>query len=212
MKNVIMSTQLIISILTLHGMALISPGPDLVLTIKNTLACGKAHGMVTAQGFAIGIGIHCLVSLFGLSSLIEMFPETPRIINILGASYLIWIGIKDLISKKHKFYLENPLNSDFSNKQLKQSFLEGLMTNILNPKAALFIFSLLSSVSGKNLNTSQLMIISLLMMLSTFIWFTAVTHLFGNEFIRLKFHGFFSKLNIIFSLAFILIGLFLLLF
>jgi len=202
-----MDIELLFSVLILHIMALISPGPDLILTIKNTISFGKDHGLITALGFSFGIGIHCLYSVHGLSWLVSSIPSAPLLLKILGPSYLIWIGIYGLFKENSPFKLNHHKDAYQFQRKLKKSFLEGLMTNLLNPKAGLFILSLLSGLLSKKIYITSLYILSFSMMTLTMLWFSFVTYIFGNELIQKKYLIYSAYFNSFFSIFFIVTGI-----
>jgi len=97
-----MDIKLIMTAWTLHFLALISPGPDFVLALKNTLKHGRFLGFATALGFGIGISIHVTYCITGVALLLKYSPKIIVILKVLGSLYLIWIGIGILRANLNK--------------------------------------------------------------------------------------------------------------
>src|SRR5581483_8610824 len=79
-----------------HGLAVVSPGPDLAIVTRQTLAHGRAAGVRTALGVAAGITFHVAYALFGLSWAIREFPALLTALRYVGALLLIWLGANAL--------------------------------------------------------------------------------------------------------------------
>ncbi len=80
-------------------MGAISPGPSLALIIRNTVQGGQGHGVATALGHGLGVGIYALVTALGLSILITQTPILFDLIRYGGAAFLAWLGVKALLAK-----------------------------------------------------------------------------------------------------------------
>lgn len=121
-------------------MGAISPGPSLALIIRNTVQGGQGHGVVTALGHGLGVGIYALITAFGLSLLITQTPLLFDIIRYGGAAFLAWLGIKALLAKPASG------GGEEENHGLKgrQGAFEGFMVAFLNPQLAIFFIALFS--------------------------------------------------------------------
>jgi len=150
-----------------HLLAVMSPGPDTAIIFHQSFARGRSHGIFTALGIGLGIFIHCLFAISGISLLIYSTEEAKFFIKCLGAMYLLYLGISFFISNK-------PSNSDKKKVLLKNPFFIGLITNLLNIKAFLFIVSLFSFI---NLDSNSFMSVIYLLYfpLITAAWFSFVS-------------------------------------
>ena len=90
------------AIALLHLLAVMSPGPDFVLMSKNSLVYSRKTGVATSLGLALGIVVHIIYSLVGIGLIISKSIILFSTIKILGAGYLIYIGLKSLKSKRKK--------------------------------------------------------------------------------------------------------------
>ena len=122
-----------------HLIALISPGPDTAIVIRQTSIYGRADGIKAALGIGIGIYIHCILAINGISLIILANDTYKLLISLIGSLYIIYLGISMLKSKA-----EININKDSNKSHPYNSFLIGLITNIFNVKAFLFFVSLFS--------------------------------------------------------------------
>lgn len=87
-------TTSLLTLLTVHIIALMSPGPDFALVVQNSGRYGRQTGITIAFGLSLGILLHSILSLTGASFLIHQQPTLFAILQTAGGSYLLWLGIK----------------------------------------------------------------------------------------------------------------------
>jgi len=116
----------------------LSPGPDMIYTAARSLSQGTKGGIFSALGVFCGCLFHITAATFGLSKIIEESVLLFSIIKYAGAPYLVYLGIKALFNKKQKVEIGNL--PSLTNKKI---FTQGILTNILNPKVAIFFLSFL---------------------------------------------------------------------
>lgn len=116
----------------------IAPGPDSLLIVMRSAMQGARAGALVALGIGAGTCVHILAAAFGLSALLATSATAFTIVKLLGAAYLIYIGIGMLRSRA----AEVPAIAAPPPKlAARQIFLQGLLTNVLNPKVALFFLA-----------------------------------------------------------------------
>jgi len=151
---------------------IILPGPDTAMATKNTLVAGKIGGVKTVFGTCVALLIHTLAAVIGLSALIVKSALLFSIFKYVGAVYLVYIGIKALLAVKSTEDLttnEVPINNE--NKHTS-CFRQGFLTNLLNPKVAVFFLTFLPQFLNQNHNTFiQLLVMGLTYLILTVIWF-----------------------------------------
>jgi threonine/homoserine/homoserine lactone efflux protein len=157
-----------------HLMALMSPGPDFVLIIRNALGKSRRDGYFTALGFATGVAFHLTWGLLGLSFLLERFPLFLQILQYGGALYLAYLGWQSWNSSPFQFQKQTQKQTQSN----LVSFREGLITNLLNVKAMLFFISLLVNVLTPEIDLNIRLTAVLLMVTLTALWFSLVTRFF----------------------------------
>jgi threonine/homoserine/homoserine lactone efflux protein len=116
----------------------LSPGPDMIYTAARSLSQGAKAGIFSAFGIFAGCLFHITAAVFGLSAIIENSILLFSIIKFAGAAYLIYLGVRSFFSKKGKTRINSlPVLTK------RKIFLQGMVTNILNPKVAIFFLSFL---------------------------------------------------------------------
>ena len=129
---------------------IILPGPDTAMATKNTLVAGKVGGVKTVFGTCIALLIHTLVAVIGLSALIVKSALLFSIFKYVGALYLIYIGIKALLAVRNKENLDtNDLSLNNENEHTS-CFRQGFLTNLLNPKVAVFFLTFYHNFKSKS--------------------------------------------------------------
>ncbi|HEV8284797.1 MAG TPA: LysE family translocator [Chitinophagaceae bacterium] len=125
--------------LTVSILINLSPGPDMIYTAARSLSQGTKAGIFSALGIFSGCLFHITAAAFGLSKIIEESVLLFSIIKYAGAAYLIYLGIRSILSKK-KTNTEIAALPALTNRKI---FFQGMLTNILNPKVAIFFLSFL---------------------------------------------------------------------
>jgi threonine/homoserine/homoserine lactone efflux protein len=113
------------------------PGPALLYTAAQTLARGRRAGFMAALGIHVGCYAHVIAATFGLSAVFRHVPELYMAVKIVGAIYLVWLGIGMLRSKP----AADPIA--IAPKSARRAFAESVMVEILNPKVAIFFIAFL---------------------------------------------------------------------
>ncbi|MEM6255358.1 MAG: LysE family transporter [Cyanobacteria bacterium P01_D01_bin.156] len=123
--------------------AVVTPGPDFALTLRSSLAYSRRAGVYTAVGIGLGNAIHATYCLIGIGAIISQSILLFSAIKLLGAGYLIYLGIKSLQAKPAK------TDSFEDNRRIVSAFAAfrlGLFGNLLNPKATLFFLALFTQI------------------------------------------------------------------
>ena len=124
---------------TLMALALVvTPGPDMLLLMTRSVAQGPTAGFVTLAGIFLGCYFHALVAGLSLAGVLLVAPVTFDIVRIAGAAYLLWLAVQ-AIRGSGGF---RPPSADTPRVALGAVFRQGVLTNILNPKVALFFLAL----------------------------------------------------------------------
>ncbi|ATG75530.1 lysine transporter LysE [Zobellella denitrificans] len=121
-------------------MGAISPGPSLALVIRNTVRGGQGHGVATALGHGLGVGLYALITALGLALLITKTPLLFDLIRYGGAAFLAWLGLKALLARPGD---EGGRQGSHPVRGRRGAF-EGFMVAFLNPQLAIFFLALFS--------------------------------------------------------------------
>jgi RhtB (resistance to homoserine/threonine) family protein len=121
---------------------ILTPGPDTAYVIGRSIAQGRGVGVMSALGVAAGCVMHTLACAFGLTALVAASATAFTVIKFTGALYLIYLGARMLFAKHVAESTDpNPSRVRLAHKSLKQIFMQGFLTNLMNPKVVLFYLS-----------------------------------------------------------------------
>ncbi|MCG6186390.1 LysE family translocator [Maribellus maritimus] len=121
----------------LSWILIVTPGPDLIYVLTKGISTGKKAGLISAFGVTLGIFVHTIFAALGLSVILRTSALAFMIVKVVGAGYLIYLGIRTLINKD-----ELDLNKE-KQTSTRKIFTQGLLSNTLNPKVALFFMAFL---------------------------------------------------------------------
>ena len=172
-------------LIIVHGAALISPGPDFVMAVKNSVLYSRKTGILNALGFSVAVAVHLTYCLIGLAAIISQSIVIYSMIKYAGAAYLIYIGIKSLRSKGFKGATEtHQTRQTLSN---WAAFRGGFITNLLNPKAAIYFLALFTQIIAPDTPSEILALYSATCTLLTFAWFSGVATILTHAKIQTPF-------------------------
>lgn len=160
---------------------IILPGPDFAIVTKNTVTLGKVGGLKTAAGTSCALLIHTTAAVLGLSTVIAKSALLFSIFKYIGAIYLIYLGVKTLWSLKKKEMSaseDHNIEGNFSN---TSCFKQGFLTNILNPKVAIFFLTFFPQFVDAGSNTFiPFLIMGVTYAVLTAIWFILYVYLMNQ--------------------------------
>lgn len=151
------------SFVAVAALIVIVPGADMALVARNTLAGGRSAGFRTATGTLLGLGIHAGAAVVGLSVVIAASATAFNVVKLVGASYLVWLGVQTLWSTRlqaRQVPIRDP--ATWSMPPIGGApLLQGVLTNVLNPKLAVFFLSFLPQfVDGARPATPQILLLT----------------------------------------------------
>jgi threonine/homoserine/homoserine lactone efflux protein len=115
------------------------PGPDTAYIIGRSIAQGRRAGIASALGITLGSVCHTIAAALGLSAFLAASAFAFTAVKLIGAAYLIYLGLQMILSRAHELHL--PAN--FRSNEIAAAFRQGMLTNLLNPKVALFFLAFL---------------------------------------------------------------------
>ena len=196
---------LIGTVALLNLLAAISPGPDFVMSVKNSLNYSRKTGIYTGIGIGLGIGIHITYCAAGIGFIISKSLTVFTIIKFIGAAYLIYMGVSSIFTNKSSIKItEEKQPTDLTK---LQAIKIGFLTNLLNPKATLFFLGLFTFVISHETPLYVILIISFIMISTAITWFTLVAIFFTQKRIRAAFLKFENIINKSFGGLLILLGI-----
>lgn len=120
------------------------PGPGMLYATAQTLAKGARAGMMAVLGLHFGGYAHVIAAALGLALLFELVPPLYVVLKLLGAGYLIWLGIQMLRTRKARI-TSDPI--DATAQSPARAFRQSMLVEVLNPKTALFFMAFLPQFS-----------------------------------------------------------------
>ncbi|KVO98818.1 LysE family translocator [Burkholderia ubonensis] len=119
----------------------VTPGPDTAYIIGRSVAQGRGAGLMSALGISAGCCVHALACAFGLTALLAASATAFTVIKLVGAAYLIYLGVRMILAKPAAGADTARAAAVAAAKPLRQLFMQGFWTNVLNPKVVLFFVS-----------------------------------------------------------------------
>lgn len=116
----------------------ITPGPDTMLVLRNTLRGGREEGWRTTLGICVGLVVHATLSSAGLSVILVRSAAAFSLVKTIGAAYLVWLGLQSMATAVGRARPPVPVRQPSG-----RPFREGVLTNVLNPKVAIFYLAFL---------------------------------------------------------------------
>ena len=178
---------LLLTLALIHLLALMSPGPDFALVVQKTTRLGRVAGFYIALGLSLGILLHTLLSLAGLSLLVQQQPSVMAVVQWVGGGYLLYLGLSALRTTYLSWHQSSLILSVIDQSQSLsrwQTLLQGLLTNLLNPKALVFFVSLISGLVPATMSLTGKLSAAALLFLLSMGWFCLLAWLLSSVFMQ----------------------------
>jgi len=134
----VVSGAVLVSYLAVVTVLMLTPGPDMLFVLASGIRSGSKAGFVAAVGVAAGEAVHLLAAVAGLAALFRAAPLLYDLMRFAGAAYLVWLGVRTLRGRAGGI-----ADGQGGATSTRRAFWRGLVTNVLNPKMALFTLALL---------------------------------------------------------------------
>lgn len=167
--------------------AVISPGPDFVIAVRNSIQQSRRIGIITAFGFAAGVAIHVTYCLMGLATVIAQSIILFNILKFIGAGYLFYVGISALRSKGFAMDESSDVVKTAPRMTSFQAFRSGFITNLFNPKATLFFMALFTQILSPQIPVWTSVVYGVTCVTMTAGWFAIVAMILTTPVIRARF-------------------------
>lgn len=174
-----MELHLWLSLVAICAMGALSPGPSLAVVVKNTLFGGSAQGYATAISHGLGVALYAAITALGIGVLIVQSPTIFLFIQYAGAAFLLYLGIKALMSKKQTVNLDET-DENTEQPQKINGWRDGFLIAFLNPKLAIFFLALFSQfVSAEASITQKIIMVSTVGIIDA-VWYVIVAYMFSR--------------------------------
>ena len=189
----------------IQALGVISPGPDFIMCVRNSLMYSRRTGVFTAVGFSIGVAVQITCLIAGIGLIIARSPAVFTTIKYFGAAYLLYMGVRSIFLRSFGVDLSPGKATDDISPQ--SAVWIGFLTNISNAKAALFFLGLFTIVIQPGTPLIVLIICGMIMVIETIIWFSFVAYFLNQRHVRTLVDRFQGYFNVIFGVLLILISL-----
>ena len=162
-----------LTIVGICALGAMSPGPSLAMVLKHTLAGGRRQGMIAGAVHGVGVGLYAFICLSGLAVLIVTSTTLFQLLQILGALYLLWLGIQGLRSHAKP---DQPM----AEVETHAAVRDGFLIVFLNPKIAVFFIALFSQVVGSETSLAARLGYAATALVLDGGWYVLVAWLFSN--------------------------------
>ena len=155
-------------------LAAMSPGPDFAIVTRNAMISGRRAGMACSVGIAVGVFAWAVVTALGVAGLLAASALAFTAVKLVGAAYLVFLGIRALLAARR---------GDYDNVQhipgaratgVLAAFRQGLVTNLLNPKVAVFFVALLPQFLPTSATAADHLLLAVVAAGVTLTWFTVL--------------------------------------
>ena len=170
----------LIAVVTIALLAVISPGPDFAMVTRNSLMLSRRAGVLTALGIGLGVLVHVTYTLVGVGLLIQQSLWLFNAIKLVGAAYLVYLGVKMLRTKPDGALADGRIVPLSDGAALRTGFL----TNALNPKTTVFIVSLFMQVVRPDTPLAVQMGYGVFISVAHMAWFALVALCFSTGAVR----------------------------
>ena len=166
----------LVAFLGIAVLVIVTPGPDTALTIRNTLGGGRRGGLGTALGVATGQAVWTVATSAGIAALLVASTAVFATLRLAGAAYLVWLGAQNLWVAFRGDGETGPEGARRHGPSLagRTAFRQGVLSNLGNPKMAVFFTSLLPQfASPGRASFATLLVLGLLFCAMTLVWLAA---------------------------------------
>ena len=159
-------------------LAAMSPGPDFAIVTRNAMISGRRAGMACGVGIAVGVFAWAVVTALGIAGLLAASAVAFTAVKLVGATYLVFLGIRALLAARRGDYDGNndgvPHIPGARATGTLAAFRQGLVTNLLNPKVAVFFVALLPQFLPTSATAVDHLLLAVVAAGVTLIWFTVL--------------------------------------
>lgn len=194
------------TVAAVHLFAVMSPGPDFAMVIRNSVIYSRRVGVFTSLGIVLGMTVHIAYSLVGIGYIVAQSIVAFTVLKFIGASYLIYIGCKSFFGKQSIMSQETDAHAS-APISAAAAVKIGILTEVTNPKATLFFLALFTQVIDAHTPRLIVMLYGVEMVVVEFIWFGLVALFFSQDIVRAKMHTAQKKIEKVFGAVLIALGI-----
>ncbi|MET9933563.1 MULTISPECIES: LysE family transporter [unclassified Streptomyces] len=170
----------LVAVAVITVLAVISPGADFAMTVRNSYLYGRTAGVLAAVGIALGVLVHVTYTMLGVGLLVSRSPALFTAMKLIGAAYLVYVGYRTFVTQAR---VDVDL-SDGGGPSKAGALRTGFLTNALNPKTMLFVLSTYTQVVSADTPVPRQIGYGLFMSFAHLVWFALAALLFSRQGLR----------------------------
>lgn len=195
------------SLMAIFAFAIVSPGADLAMVMRQSLVSGRRAAIITSFGIGSALMVHVTYTILGLGLVISQSITLFNIVKWCGVAYLVYIGVKSLRAGRTDMTIENGVEAPGRRQSAVKAFGLGFAANALNPKAVFFFLSIFSTVVSVHTPMAVKFGYGLVMASCLILWFVGVSLFMTTPRMRAAFSRASQWINRASGLVFIGLGL-----
>ncbi|MFI7674858.1 LysE family translocator [Actinophytocola sp. NPDC049390] len=158
-------------------LAAMSPGPDFVIVLRSVLSGGRRAGMACAAGIASGVLAWAVVTSVGIAGLLAASAVAFTVVKLVGAAYLVLLGVQSLLAARRGGYEQTKEpEAERTRRGAFVAYRQGLLTNLFNPKVAVFFLALWPQFLPHDATVVDTSILAAVAAVTTLVWFTVLSN------------------------------------
>ena len=158
-------------------LATMSPGPDFVIMLRSVLAGGRRAGMACAAGISSGVLAWAVVTSVGIAGLLAASAVAFTIVKLAGATYLVLLGVQALLAARRGGYEQAKApDAERTKKSALAAYRQGLLTNLFNPKVAVFFLALWPQFLPHDATTLDTAVLATVAAGTSLVWFLTLAN------------------------------------
>ncbi|HJW54305.1 MAG TPA: LysE family translocator [Burkholderiaceae bacterium] len=181
------------------------PGTDTFYILGRSISHGRSAGVASVLGISSGAMVHTFAAAIGLSAVLAASATAFWAVKLLGASYLVYLGVRMLLAHPSA----SALPTDFSSSNFFAAYRQGLLTNVLNPKVVLFFLAFVPQfISATSSKFLAFITLGMCFVITSTLWCLCLV--WFSSFLRSRLHGgsgFANVLNCTAGILFIFLGI-----
>jgi len=174
-----MSPGALLALASVMLLGAMSPGPDFVLVVRRALLSGRSAGALTALGVAAGVWVWVVAAVTGIAAVLAVSATLYAVVKVLGGAYLVYLGVRAVLAARRGGGTD-AADGDAAGAEGWAAFRQGLLCNVLNPKAAVFFVALLPQFMPPGTGPAGAVLVCVVAPGVTAGWFLLVALLVGT--------------------------------
>jgi len=157
-------------------LATMSPGPDFVVVLRSAMTGGRRAGVACAAGIASGELVWATVTSLGVAGLLAASVVAFTVVKLVGAAYLVLLGVQALLAARRGGYALVRTDGEKTRRTAVAAYRQGLLTNLLNPKVAVFFLALWPQFLPPDASAGDMAVLAGIATAIQLVWFSVVAN------------------------------------